>query len=216
MKNNTVLNNGDARRYAICAVFLEHRCRVYDIVHIPFAGLTHGVCQWRSLFVDTSCLSVYVSLVVVAIEYLYLIQPLHEYAAVAACLALAGDVFRNAPFDVQLVVFELLLRPDVARFLVYRHHAVVNRPLCRFALGAFPGGEVFAVEEDDGITRSRVCADIPRCHNFWLRSPIFRHARRHLFLLRILFFLCAEAYASHTSDGCQHGFAGDVSFLHGL
>ena len=99
LQNDAVLDNGDAGGNAVGSVFLENRGGVDDVVYIPFARFTHGVCQWRCLFVDTAGLAVHVCFVVVAVEYLNFVHPLHEDAAVAASLAGSGDVFRNAPFD---------------------------------------------------------------------------------------------------------------------
>ena len=99
------------------------------------------------LLVDAARLAVHVGLVVVRIEDLQLVAGVagsgrgEEHAAVAARLAGAGDVRRNPPLEVQLVVREAALRLDVAGRLVDGQDAVGDRPLGRrLVLASTPTG----------------------------------------------------------------------------
>src|SRR5574341_250250 len=77
-------------------------------------GRPAGVHEWRVLTVDRRGLAVRVRRILVGIEYLHLVSPHQEYAAVAALLPFAARRHRRHPFDVQLAVAEPLARPDVA------------------------------------------------------------------------------------------------------
>ena len=97
------------------------------------------------MFVNAAGLSVHVCLVVIAIQHLDFIHVLQEDAAVAASLACTGDVFRYAPFDMQLEVLEFLFCQDVAFLLVYSENAVFYDPFGGAALSVLPSGKVFSV-----------------------------------------------------------------------
>ena len=182
---HSVLYNGYTGERTVCSVFLEHRSRVDDVIHVPLSRLAHGVHERCGLLVDTSSLTVDISAVVVAVEHLKLIHTLQIDTAVAACLSLTVDVLRYAPLYVELEVVELLLGADVALALVHGHHAVGYSPFGRTALRVLPCREVAAVKQHDGIRRSceaaslQICA---RCDNRSDRSVELRHFRAHAFL----------------------------------
>ena len=214
LQYDAILDNRNTRRNTISTVFLEDRSGIDNIVNIPFTRLAHGICQRRRLFVDAAGLSVHVCLVVIAIQHLDFIHVLQEDAAVAASLACAGDVFRYAPFDMQLEVLEFLFCQDVAFLLVYSENAVFYDPFGGAALSVLPSGKVFSVKQDDGIGRGAVCLDVTRSDYFRLRSPVFRHSRFHFFLFGVL-FLRACTDTSCTSQCCQSSLHCNA-FVHGL
>jgi hypothetical protein len=80
-----------------------------------------------------------------------------EHTAISARLTGAGNVCRDFPLDVKLIVLEVLLGFDVSRLLVHREDAVRDGPFSRrlVVLGGDPLIEVLAVEQDDRVRRRR-------------------------------------------------------------
>ena len=184
------------RRNAVCTVFLEYRSSIDNVVYIPFAWLTHSVCQRRSLLVHTTCLTVYVCFVVIAVQNLNFVHVLQENTTVTTTLASTCNVSWHAPFKVKLEAFERFLCQDITLLLVYSKYAIVYIPFCWATLCTFPCRKILTVKQYDSIRWSTVCLDTTRSNYLWLWSPIFRHTRSHSFLFRILLFLCVCTYAN--------------------
>ena len=166
------------------------------------------------MFVNAAGLSVHVCLVVIAIQHLDFIHVLQEDAAVAASLACAGDVFRYAPFDMQLEVLEFLFCQDVAFLLVYSENAVFYDPFGGAALSVLPSGKVFSVKQDDGIGRGAVCLDVTRSDTFGCGVQ-YSDIPGFIFSCSGYCFLRACTDTSCTSQCCQSSLHCNA-FVHGL
>ena len=99
LQYDSVVDDRHGRVGTVAAVVLEGGGGVDDVVHVPLTRLAHRVGEGDRLLVDATCLPVHVGRVVVAVEYLHLIQALQEDTTVAARLALARDVGGHLPFD---------------------------------------------------------------------------------------------------------------------
>ncbi|MNY45975.1 hypothetical protein D3C86_1811150 [compost metagenome] len=110
----TVVDHGNVWRDAHLAVFVEMRCGVNHIVSLPFARAHGRVYEGHCLLVDRASLTVRISRVVVAVEYLQFVNALHENTAVTTALSVSVYFGGCSPFDVQLVVAEGLFGLDVA------------------------------------------------------------------------------------------------------
>src|SRR5262249_16697506 len=100
------------------AVGVELRGGPDDVVGLPFAWFASWIGQGNTLLVDAAGLSVHVGVVLVGVEDLELVTGVagagggEKDAAVAACLAGAGDVCGDLPLEMELVVLESTLRLD--------------------------------------------------------------------------------------------------------
>ena len=150
-QNDAVLDDSYGRSYLICAILVEDRSAINDVINVPFARFSHCIGKWNHLLVNAACLAVAVCFVFVAVENLYLIFILKENAAVATSLARACDVLRYTPFDMQLETAEFLLCQNISLALVYSEDTVVNVPFCFAAFRASPCVQILSVEEHDGI-----------------------------------------------------------------
>jgi hypothetical protein len=145
------VHDGHPRRLEQCAGRSEAGAAEIDVIGLPVAGRAHGVGERRELAVERRRLAVGVGLVVVEIQDLDLVALHQEHAAVAASLAVALDLGRRRPLDVQLHVAEALPRPDVAGARLDHEGAVLDPPLRGSVIDRLPGRQIGAVEQDDGI-----------------------------------------------------------------
>src|SRR6185436_12541772 len=67
-------------------------------------------------------------------------------------LALSFDLGGSGPFDVELSIAELLLC-SYASGAIDGDDTILHLPFCRAATSAYPLGEVFAIEQNDGVGR---------------------------------------------------------------
>lgn len=155
LQDHTIVDHRYRRVRTVATILLEGRGGVDNVVNVPLARFAHRVGQWDRLLVDTTRLSVHVGRVVVAIEDLNLIHALQEDTAITTQLALARDVGRYHPFDVQLEVVEFLFGLDVSFRFIDGKYAIMYVPLGWAALDALPSGEILAIEQDDRVGRSR-------------------------------------------------------------
>ena len=84
LQDYTIVNHCDSRVGTVRTVSFECWSGVDDVLHVPLTRFTHSVGQGARLFVDRAGLTVGVSLVVVAIQYLYLLHALLEDARVTS------------------------------------------------------------------------------------------------------------------------------------
>ncbi len=139
------------------------------VVVLPLAGCAGRVHHRDVLLVDRARLPVGVGAVVVRIEDLEFVA-LHEVdATVAPTLAVARDLRRRAPLDVELKVAESTARPDVAGPGHDGHGATLDAPSRGTAVLRAPRREIAAVEQHDGIRRRSA---VPAGHDHrWHRLP---------------------------------------------
>jgi hypothetical protein len=107
-------------------------------------------------------LTVGVGFVFVRVEDLHFVEAVEEDAAVATVLILALRGLRLGEFNVKLAVAEGFFGVQVAGFGDYFEVAVFYFPFGRAAVFVLPFGEIFAVEQDEGVggrtARSFWCA----------------------------------------------------------
>ena len=105
------------------------------------------------LFVQAGRLAIGVSGVLEAIQHLYFIATLQEYAAVTPSLSFTFHDFGCPEFEVQLAIAEGLFGANIAFAGRYGHAAVfTDGPLGSSAVfNTDKLIEVYAVEQDDGI-----------------------------------------------------------------
>src|SRR5690606_40302240 len=112
---NAIKKPGDWHSYDIIGtVGLESRRCPDDIVAMPVARFLYGIHQRDMLLINTGRLPVHIGFIVKHIEHLNFIQALHKDTTVAPTLAFTFDDQRAAPFDVELVAFEMLARFNIA------------------------------------------------------------------------------------------------------
>ena len=103
--------------------------------------------------IEGAGLAVGIGLVLVGIEHLDFVAALQVNTAVAATLAIAFDLGRRGPLDVELDVTKLFPGADAAGGVDF-HRAVLEDPFRFFSsLGALPFGKVLSIEENDAIGR---------------------------------------------------------------
>ena len=202
-QDNSVLDYGNHRRHPVCTVLIEHGRRVYYVIDIPLSRLAHCVGKRDNLLVHASGLAVGVGLVLVAVQDLYLIFVLKIYAAVASGLAVAGNPFGNAPFQVELETSETLFGKDIAGSLVHGEDAVVDWPSCLSAPGGYPGIQVLAVEQYNRIGRGGIGNDVTGGDYYGLRRPELSHPGSHRLRLGVFFLLgeCGSGKEQRQGDG---------------
>jgi hypothetical protein len=99
----------------------------HHVVSLPISGLATRVHQRNALLVDTPSLAVDVRFVVVRIENLQLVAGIagagggEKDAAIAARLTAAGDILRDLPLDVELIVPKAPLGFDIADTWRFAH-----------------------------------------------------------------------------------------------
>jgi hypothetical protein len=162
LHQHSVKEDGDIRRGFERSIGVEGGRGPDDVVGLPFAGLAVRIDQRRALFVDAAGLAVDIGFVVVGVEDLQLVSGVagagggEKDAAVAARLAAAGDVLRDSPFDVELVIAEGVFGFDISGGLADGKDAVGDGP---FGGGVILSGnplvKIFAVEEDECVGGSR-------------------------------------------------------------
>ena len=161
---HAVEQDGDIRRSLQRSIAVESRRCPHDVVGLPLAGLAIRIGQRDGLLVDAAGLAVHVGLVVVGIENLQLISVVarsgggEEHAAIPARLTVAGDVRRNFPLEVKLVVLEGPLGFDVSGtlLLVDGQYAVGDGPFGgRLVAVRDPLVEVLAVKKHNRVGRRR-------------------------------------------------------------
>src|ERR1035437_5841595 len=133
-----------------------------DVVDLPLTRFASRIHKRRELPVNRRCLAVGVGGIVEGVEHLNLVTAHQQHAAIAARLAGTFDVGQLGPLDVKLAVAELLTREKVTRAGSHLEVAAPDFPLRvhdLVAIGALavlrPLGEVFAVEQHDGVRRRR-------------------------------------------------------------
>ena len=57
-QQHAIVDQSDGWVYLVCAILVEDRSVVDDVINIPLTWLTHGICQRTHLFVDATCLTV--------------------------------------------------------------------------------------------------------------------------------------------------------------
>ena len=112
--DNAVVNDGNPCLFIDGTVGLESRRCPDDIVAMPVARFLYGIHQRDMLLINTGRLPVHIGFIVKHIEHLNFIQALHKDTTVAPTLAFTFDDQRAAPFDVELVAFEMLARFNIA------------------------------------------------------------------------------------------------------
>src|ERR1017187_5704114 len=127
----------------------------HDFVTLPLSWFAIRIHERSALLVNAGCLPVHVGRVDVRIENLEFVTGVprpggsHKDTAVSAGLAAAGDVLRDSPLDMELVILEQSLGLDVSRTrcLAHREYAVCHDPFCRgMILGRYPLVLVLAIE----------------------------------------------------------------------
>src|SRR5437868_2882767 len=117
------------------SVAVECWCGPRNIVDLPFARRSSWVCQRNGLLVDAASHAIDVGLVLIGIEDLQFISTIfsasggEKHPTVAARLAAPGNVLRNFPFDVKLIITKTAFSFDVACRFVHCDYAARNRPL---------------------------------------------------------------------------------------
>jgi hypothetical protein len=111
------------------------------------AHINHG----RILAVDRSCLAVRVGLVLIGVKYLDFIEGHQVNPTVSTVLVLAVGWVGTGPFYVELAIAEGLLGLDVSGAWNYLEVALLNFPKGRTTFDRFPGGKIFAIEENKCI-----------------------------------------------------------------
>lgn len=154
LDEDAVVKDGDTSKMDEFSVLIEFGGMENDIVALPFARLTRSVDERRILAVNGRGLAIGISFIVVGIEDLNFVDAHQENATVAAILVLALGGRWRSELNVKLTIGERLFRIDVAGFRNDFEIAVADFPFCRFSGFCGPGGEIFAVEEDDGVGRS--------------------------------------------------------------
>ena len=141
----------------------ETRRDEHDVVGLPFTRRPAGIHQRRLLLVDGRRLAVHVGLVVPGIEDLQFVEAHEIDPAVTPALAGSHDLRGCAEFQVELDVTECDLRALVAGLGIGDddHRSVLDFPAGFTGPHRFPGVEILAVEEYDGIGRhaSGGCGD---------------------------------------------------------
>ena len=162
LHQHAVQERGHIGRAGQRSVRGEDRRGPDHVIALPFARRPGRVRKRGGLLVDAARLTVDIGLVAEAIHDLELISGIavagrcEEQAAIAARLAFAGDVRRDPPFEVQLIITEFAPRLDVAGALAHGQHAVGHGPLRRrLVLGADPLAEILAVEQHQRVRRRR-------------------------------------------------------------
>src|SRR5712692_9277687 len=151
LNEDAVVEGGDAGWAQEFAGGVETRSVKNDVVNLPLAGRARGVYLRGKLAVDSGGLAVGVCLVFVGVEDLHFVEAVEENAAVSAVLVLALRGQRLAELDMELAIAEGFARVEVAGFRDDLEICVFYFPLGRAAIFMLPLGEIFAVEEDDGV-----------------------------------------------------------------
>src|ERR1051326_393953 len=152
LNQNAVVEDGHAGWRSNRPRSLESRSGVDNIINLPLAGRKAGVDQRWVLAVDSSGGTIGISLVLVRIEDLYFIAvQAKKHAAIPASLALAMGRRGRGPFNMQLAIAEILDGSDVAAAFDTFHVAITGDPFSGGSVHACPLGEVFAIEENDGV-----------------------------------------------------------------
>ncbi len=138
---------------AVSSVSFECWSSIYYIICIPFTRTVHCIYQWRSLFINTTCLAIHICLILIAVKYLNLIHSLQEYPAISASLTFACNAFRYKPFEVQLEIVELPFCLNITSTFFNSKHTIVNSPSCRFTLAVLPLRQILAIKQYYSIRR---------------------------------------------------------------
>ena len=125
-----------------------------DIIGLPLTGGPRGVHERWVLDVDRAGGAIGIGLVFVGIEHLdFVAGAAEKNAAVAAALAFALSRSGSGPFDMELAIAEVLHGADVTAAADALHEAVAHNPSGGAAVHGHPGGEIFAVKQNDGVGR---------------------------------------------------------------
>ena len=175
----------------------------HHVVGLPLAGFAIRVHQRNALFVDAAGLAVDIGRVVVVIQNLQFIAAIafagrsEENAAVATGLIRAGDIGRDAVFDMELVVGEGAFGLDIPCVFVNGEDAVRYDPGGWGAVGDFdPFVFILAIEEDNGIGGC-VAALWTRGYDRWDRRIDFGGA---MIFDRVVLGPC-DGHTCHQAEG---------------
>ena len=147
--DHSVVNDGDVGFLGELTAFIPEWGLPDDVVGLPFAGRAGGVHERGLLTVDGGGLAVGVGQVVVGVEDLDLVFAVDVDAVIAAPLTFTDHDGGSGKLEVELEIAELVAGADDAG--LGRFHVAIHDFPLDIAFGALPFGEIFTVEEHDGI-----------------------------------------------------------------
>ena len=137
LHQHAIVQDRDRGGFLDIAFGIEPGSMIDDVVGLPLAGFASGIYEGGVFLVNRAGLAVVIGFVVVGIEHLEFVTALQKDTAVPSALALAFDLARRGPFDVQLAIAKLLFSGDVPG-AVHFHIAIRYCPPCVSAFLGFP------------------------------------------------------------------------------